>query len=109
MQDACCISILQITSARPPARPPVQDKFFGYFDGLGVNETEAWRPWTTDGKMRMGGYVVSYPGDFHYLTIRGSGHMVVRRHHHAYISQTNRSQDCCDTHTVFLFELRTRS
>jgi hypothetical protein len=28
----------------------------------------------------MGGYVVSYPGDFHYLTIRGSGHMVVRRH-----------------------------
>ena len=29
-----------------------------------------------DGKQRMGGYVVKYAGDFHYLTIRGSGHMV---------------------------------
>ena len=37
---------------------------------------EAWRPWTLDGKQRMGGYVVSWPGNFHYLTIRGSGHMV---------------------------------
>ena len=28
------------------------------------------------GAALQGGYVVSYPGDFHYLTIRGSGHMV---------------------------------
>ena len=53
-----------------------QDKFFGYFDSIGVKETEAWRPWTLDGKQRMGGYVVSLEGNFHYLTIRGSGHMV---------------------------------
>eukprot|EP01050_Picozoa_sp_SAG11_P017337 SAG11_NODE_2489_length_3295_cov_2.382666_1_plen_203_part_00 len=53
-----------------------QDKFFNYFDSIGVKESAPWRPWTTDGKRRMGGYVVSYPGNFHYLTIRGSGHMV---------------------------------
>eukprot|EP00966_Prymnesium_polylepis_P134019 3097814-Prymnesium_polylepis.1 len=53
-----------------------QSKYFDYFDSINVTEQEAWRPWTTDGKQRMGGYVVSYPGDFHYLTIRGSGHMV---------------------------------
>ena len=45
-----------------------------YFDSLGVNESEAWRPWTLDGKQRMGGYVVTWPGDLSYLTIRGSGH-----------------------------------
>jgi hypothetical protein len=53
-----------------------QSKYFNYFDSIGVMEKEAWRPWTLDGKERMGGYVVTYPGDFHYLTIRGSGHMV---------------------------------
>jgi serine carboxypeptidase-like clade I len=53
-----------------------QRKYVDYFDSINVTETEAWRPWTTDGKQRMGGYVISYPGDFHYLTIRGSGHMV---------------------------------
>jgi len=53
-----------------------QDKYFNYFDSINVTESEAWRPWTLDGKQRMGGFVVSYPGDFHYVTIRGSGHMV---------------------------------
>jgi len=53
-----------------------QAKYTAYFDSLNVTESEAWRPWTTDGKQRMGGYVISYPGDFSYLTIRGSGHMV---------------------------------
>jgi len=53
-----------------------QDKYFNFFASINVTEQEAWRPWTTDGKQRMGGYVVTYPGDFHYLTIRGSGHMV---------------------------------
>ena len=47
-----------------------------FFDSINVTESEAWRPWTTDGKQRMGGYVITYPGDLHYLTIRGSGHMV---------------------------------
>lgn len=51
-------------------------RYMDYFDSLGVNESEAWRPWTLDGKQRMGGYVVSWPGNLHYLTIRGSGHMV---------------------------------
>merc|ERR1712107_370717 len=43
---------------------------------VGFKEKEAWRPWTTDGKMRMGGYVTRYEHDFDFLTIRGSGHMV---------------------------------
>merc|ERR1712039_236291 len=44
--------------------------------GLGLTETQAWRPWTRDGKLKMGGYVTRYEGNFDYLTIRGSGHMV---------------------------------
>lgn len=43
---------------------------------LGYSESEEWRPWTLDGKQRMGGYVTRYPGDFDFLTIRGAGHMV---------------------------------
>jgi len=43
---------------------------------LGLPEVEAWRPWTLDGKQRMGGYVTRYQGAFDFLTIRGSGHMV---------------------------------
>jgi hypothetical protein len=43
---------------------------------LGLSETESWRPWTLDGCLRMGGYVTRYKGDFNFLTIRGSGHMV---------------------------------
>ena len=43
---------------------------------LGFDETQAWRPWTLDGKQRMGGYVTRYAGNFDFLTIRGSGHMV---------------------------------
>jgi len=46
---------------------------------LGLEETEAWRPWTLDGCQRMGGYLTSYAGDFAFLTIRGSGHMVSSR------------------------------
>lgn len=43
---------------------------------VGLPEVEAWRPWTIDGKLRMGGFVTRYKGDFDFLTIRGSGHMV---------------------------------
>lgn len=43
---------------------------------MGFKETEAWRPWTLDGKQRVGGYVTRYEGNFDFLTIRGSGHMV---------------------------------
>ena len=39
-----------------------QSKYFDFFDSINVTEAEAWRPWTTDGKQRMGGYVVTYPG-----------------------------------------------
>lgn len=44
--------------------------------GLGLHEKESWRPWTRDGKIKMGGYVTRYEGNFDYLTIRGAGHMV---------------------------------
>lgn len=44
--------------------------------GIGLVEKEAWRPWTIDGKIRMGGFVTRYEGNLDYLTIRGSGHMV---------------------------------
>jgi hypothetical protein len=53
-----------------------QTKYTDYFDSLNVTEKEAWRPWTTDNKQRMGGYVIEYPGNLYYLTVRGSGHMV---------------------------------
>jgi len=43
---------------------------------LGLNEVEAWRPWTTDSCRRMGGYVTRYEGSLDFLTIRGAGHMV---------------------------------
>ena len=45
---------------------------------LGFAPTQSWRAWTIDGCRRMGGYVTRYEGSrFDYLTIRGSGHMVV--------------------------------
>ena len=43
---------------------------------LGFAELQEWRPWTLDGKQRVGGYVTRYAGSFDFLTIRGSGHMV---------------------------------
>lgn len=53
-----------------------QDKYFNYFSSEGIEPKREWRPWTLDGKQRMGGYVVEYHGSFAYLTIRGAGHMV---------------------------------
>jgi len=53
-----------------------QDIYVQYLGDVGVKQTQKWRPWTIDGKKRMGGYVIEYEGDFSYLTIRGSGHMV---------------------------------
>ncbi|EGD82306.1 hypothetical protein PTSG_02974 [Salpingoeca rosetta] len=53
-----------------------QDKYVQYFDSKGLRETETWRPWTLDGKKQVAGYVFGYESNFHYLTIRGSGHMV---------------------------------
>jgi len=57
---------------------PGLNSFVGedWTSAMGFNETEAWRPWTRDGKMKMGGFVTRYSGAFDYLTIRGSGHMV---------------------------------
>merc|ERR1712070_246148 len=43
---------------------------------LDLQEKEGWRPWTTDSCQNMGGSVTSYKGDFSFVTIRGSGHMV---------------------------------
>jgi carboxypeptidase C (cathepsin A) len=57
---------------------PGLNSFVGenWTSSLGLREKEAWRPWTRDGKIKMGGYVTRYEGDFDFLTIRGSGHMV---------------------------------
>jgi hypothetical protein len=44
--------------------------------GLGIPPKQSWRPWTRDGKIKMGGFVTRYAGNFDFLTIRGSGHMV---------------------------------
>eukprot|EP00947_MAST-08B_sp_MAST-8B-sp1_P004438 g4438.t1 len=52
-----------------------QDKYFTFFSSVGIEPDRQWRPWTLDGKQRMGGYAVEYPGDFTYATIRGAGHM----------------------------------
>lgn len=43
---------------------------------VGLPTAEPWRPWTRDGKIKMGGYVTRYANGFDFLTIRGSGHMV---------------------------------
>jgi hypothetical protein len=51
-----------------------QAAYVEYFTSLGVRQSRPWRPWTVDGAQRMGGYVIEYPGDFEYLTIRGAGH-----------------------------------
>jgi len=53
-----------------------QDIYFNYFKNVGISQKQPWRPWTLDGKQRMGGYVTEFEGDFSFLTIRGSGHMV---------------------------------
>lgn len=58
---------------------PSLNSFFGEYwtsQELGLVEKESWRPWTHNNKLRMGGFVTRYKGDFDYLTIRGSGHMV---------------------------------
>lgn len=43
---------------------------------IGLRESARWRPWTLDGRQRMGGYVMEYEGGLTFLTIRGAGHMV---------------------------------
>jgi len=43
---------------------------------LGLPVKESWRPWTLDGKKRVGGYVTRYEGGLDFVTIKGSGHMV---------------------------------
>eukprot|EP00537_Pseudo-nitzschia_pungens_P010310 CAMPEP_0172389194 /NCGR_PEP_ID=MMETSP1061-20121228/6161_1 /TAXON_ID=37318 /ORGANISM="Pseudo-nitzschia pungens, Strain cf. pungens" /LENGTH=636 /DNA_ID=CAMNT_0013119301 /DNA_START=333 /DNA_END=2243 /DNA_ORIENTATION=+ len=43
---------------------------------LGFEPIGHWRPWTSDGCQKMGGYVERYEGSFDFLTIRGAGHMV---------------------------------
>jgi carboxypeptidase C (cathepsin A) len=43
---------------------------------LGLRPRADWRPWTLDGRQRVGGYVQEYEGDFSFLTVRGAGHMV---------------------------------
>jgi len=53
-----------------------QGKFVEYWREEGVARTRRWRPWTLDGKRQLAGYVVEYEGNWSYVTVRGSGHMV---------------------------------
>jgi len=56
-----------------------QDLWVAWAKTAGLKKTQRWRPWTLDGRQRMGGYVIRWEGDkstFSYLTLRGSGHMV---------------------------------
>ena len=55
----------------------LQDVYRKLWPETGMKLTEAWRPWTVDGKARMGGYAMEWDGGkTSHITIRGSGHMV---------------------------------
>jgi carboxypeptidase C (cathepsin A) len=55
----------------------LQDAFVRLWPKAGLNRTETWRPWTVDGKRRMGGYAMEWNnGQAAWLSVRGSGHMV---------------------------------
>ena len=43
---------------------------------MDLKQEEEWRTYTTDSCIATGGAVTSYSGDFKFVTIRGSGHMV---------------------------------
>lgn len=53
-----------------------EDMWTNGLERMGMSETEAWRPWTLDGRQRMAGYVFRYGERFTYVSVRGSGHMV---------------------------------
>eukprot|EP01065_Artemidia_motanka_P043730 TRINITY_DN6110_c0_g1_i1.p2 TRINITY_DN6110_c0_g1~~TRINITY_DN6110_c0_g1_i1.p2 ORF type:complete len:514 (+),score=175.51 TRINITY_DN6110_c0_g1_i1:61-1602(+) len=56
---------------------PVEDVFVPYFKQEGYNQTRSWRPWTTDGAQRMGGYVIEWENrKVQFVSIRGAGHLV---------------------------------
>lgn len=55
---------------------PVEDVFVDLFKTLGLNRTRKWRPWTTNGQQKMGGYTIEWNGgDVRFVSIRGSGHL----------------------------------
>ncbi|KAK3287813.1 hypothetical protein CYMTET_4693 [Cymbomonas tetramitiformis] len=72
------LRVLVYTGDTDPGSHPriLQDKWFPFWEKVGLKEAAAWRPWTIDGKTRMGGYVVEYEDNWTFLTVRGSGHMV---------------------------------
>jgi len=62
----------------------VEDIFVPLFKEIGANKTQKWRPWTTDGAQRMGGYVIGWEmengksgpdGEARFVSLRGSGHL----------------------------------
>lgn len=62
----------------------VEDIFVPLFEEIGANKTQKWRPWTTDGAQRMGGYVIRWDmensnsagdGEARFVSLRGSGHL----------------------------------
>ena len=56
---------------------PVEDIFVNYFNSINLTKTRKWRPWTTDGEQRVGGYVIEWINrQVQFVSIRGSGHLV---------------------------------
>jgi len=54
---------------------PIEDIFVPLFGSV-VKKTQRWRPWTTDGKGQMSGYVIEWgQGKIQFVSIRGSGHL----------------------------------
>eukprot|EP00659_Diplonema_papillatum_P015640 gene15640-23871_t len=56
---------------------PNEDAFVPYFNKIGLNKTQSWRPWTLDGQAQMGGYVIEWnQGKARFVSVRGAGHLV---------------------------------
>eukprot|EP00936_MAST-01D_sp_MAST-1D-sp1_P002532 g2532.t1 len=56
---------------------PVEEIFTNYFNSINLTKTRKWRPWTTDGEQRVGGYVIEWINrQVQFVSIRGSGHLV---------------------------------
>eukprot|EP01060_Flectonema_neradi_P009347 TRINITY_DN1666_c1_g1_i1.p1 TRINITY_DN1666_c1_g1~~TRINITY_DN1666_c1_g1_i1.p1 ORF type:complete len:519 (+),score=104.40 TRINITY_DN1666_c1_g1_i1:64-1620(+) len=56
---------------------PIEDKFVSYFQSIGLQKTQKWRPWTTDGQQQMAGYIIEWEGGkARFIDVRGAGHLV---------------------------------
>ena len=61
----------------------IQDAYVNLWKENGLNRTQTWRPWTTDGSKMVAGYAMEWHfpsgkgvAPISFISIRGSGHMV---------------------------------